>query len=42
MFGRIIVIVFALLLAIVAAGITLAIGIVAPDWAASMPTPLNA
>ena len=33
MFGRIMVLVFALLLAIVAAGITLAIGIVVPDWA---------
>ena len=32
-FGRIIVIVFALILAIMAAGITLAIAIVAPDWA---------
>ena len=33
LFGRIIVIVFALILAIIAAGITLAIAIVAPDWA---------
>lgn len=33
LFGRIIVIVFALILAIMAAGITLAIAIVAPDWA---------
>lgn len=33
LFGRIIVIFFALFLAIIAAGITLAIGIVAPDWA---------
>jgi hypothetical protein len=32
LFGRIIVIFFALFLAIIAAGITLAIGIVAPDW----------
>ena len=31
--GRIIVIIFALFVAIMAAGITLAIGIVAPDWA---------
>ncbi|HEY7228772.1 MAG TPA: hypothetical protein VH558_00205 [Pseudolabrys sp.] len=31
--GRIIVIIFALLLAIMVAGITIAIGIVAPDWA---------
>jgi len=30
--GRIIVILFALLLAIIAAGITLSIGIIAPDW----------
>jgi phosphotransferase system glucose/maltose/N-acetylglucosamine-specific IIC component len=33
LFGRIIVIFFALIVAIVAAGIVLAIGIVAPDWA---------
>ena len=33
LFGRIIVIVFALIVASIAAGITLAIGIVAPDWA---------
>lgn len=33
LFGRIIVIFFALIAAIVAAGIVLAIGIVAPDWA---------
>ena len=33
LFGRIIVIVFALIVASMAAGITLAIGIVAPDWA---------
>jgi len=33
LFGRIIMILFALILAIVAAGITLAIGIIAPDWA---------
>jgi len=33
LFGRIIVIFFALILAIIAAGIALAIGIVAPDWA---------
>ena len=33
LFGRIIVIVFALVVASMAAGITLAIGIVAPDWA---------
>jgi hypothetical protein len=32
LFGRIIVIFFALFLAIIAAGITLAIGIIAPDW----------
>ena len=41
MFGRIIVIVFALLLAIVAAGITLAIGIVAPDWAGVDADPIE-
>ncbi|HEY6381549.1 MAG TPA: hypothetical protein VIY07_07055 [Pseudolabrys sp.] len=33
LFGRIIVILVALILAIMAAGITLAIGIIAPDWA---------
>jgi len=33
LFGRILVIFFALIVAIVAAGIVLAIGIVAPDWA---------
>jgi hypothetical protein len=33
LFGRIIVIFFALFFAIIAAGITLAVGIVAPDWA---------
>jgi len=33
LFGRIIVIIVALILAIIAAGITLAIGIIAPDWA---------
>jgi len=33
LFGRIIMILCALILAIMAAGITLAIGIVAPDWA---------
>jgi hypothetical protein len=33
LFGRIIVILVALVLAIMAAGITLAIGIIAPDWA---------
>ena len=32
-FGRIIVIFFALIVAIVAAGVALAIGVVAPDWA---------
>jgi phosphotransferase system glucose/maltose/N-acetylglucosamine-specific IIC component len=32
LFGRIIVIFFALMVAIIAAGIALAIGIVAPDW----------
>src|SRR5215471_1550467 len=41
MFGRIIVIVFALLLAIVAAGITLAVGIVAPDWAGVDADPIE-
>ena len=41
MFGRIIVILFALLLAIVAAGITLAIGIVAPDWAGVDADPIE-
>ena len=33
LFGRIIMILVALILAIMAAGITLAIGIIAPDWA---------
>ena len=33
LFGRIIVILVALILSIMAAGITLAIGIIAPDWA---------
>ena len=33
LFGRLIVIFFALFFAIIAAGITLAVGIVAPDWA---------
>jgi len=33
LFGRIIVILLALILAIMAAGITLAIGIITPDWA---------
>jgi hypothetical protein len=33
LFGRIIVIFFALIVAIVAAGVVLAVGIVAPDWA---------
>lgn len=33
LFGRIIVIIFGLIAAIIVAGITLAIGIVAPDWA---------
>ena len=33
LFGRIIVIFFALILSFVAAGVVLAIGIVAPDWA---------
>ena len=33
LFGRIIVILVALILAMMAAGITLAIGIIAPDWA---------
>ena len=41
MFGRIIVIIFALLLAIVAAGITLAVGIVAPDWAGADADPVE-
>ena len=41
MFGRIIVIFFALLLAIVAAGITLAVGIIAPDWAGADADPLE-
>ena len=33
LFGRIIVIIFGLLVAVIVAGIALAIGIVAPDWA---------
>jgi hypothetical protein len=41
MFGRIIVIIFALLLAIVAAGITLAVGIVAPDWTGADADPVE-
>jgi hypothetical protein len=39
--GRITVIVFALIVAIMAAGITLAIGIVAPDWAGIDADPLE-
>jgi hypothetical protein len=39
--GRIIVIVFALIVAIMAAGITLAIGIIAPDWAGIDADPLE-
>jgi phosphotransferase system glucose/maltose/N-acetylglucosamine-specific IIC component len=41
LFGRIIVIFFALLVAIVAAGIVLAIGIVAPDWGVGDSDPVE-
>ena len=41
LFGRILVIIFGLLVAIVVAGITLAIGIVAPDWAGADSDPLE-
>ncbi|MGA8970288.1 MAG: hypothetical protein WB499_13820 [Pseudolabrys sp.] len=41
LFGRIIVILFALMVAIVAAGIALAIGIVAPDWAGADSDPFE-
>jgi phosphotransferase system glucose/maltose/N-acetylglucosamine-specific IIC component len=41
LFGRIIVIFFALMVAIVAAGIALAIGIVAPDWAGADSDPFE-
>ena len=39
--GRIIVIIFALLVAIVAAGITLAIGILLPEWQAMDSDPVE-
>jgi hypothetical protein len=39
--GRIIVIIFALVVASVAAGVALAIGIVAPDWAAMDSDPIE-
>ena len=39
--GRIIVIIFALIVAIMAAGITLAIGIIAPDWAGADADPFE-
>jgi hypothetical protein len=41
LFGRIIVIIFGLLAAILVAGITLAIGIVAPDWASADSDPFE-
>jgi hypothetical protein len=41
LFGRIIVIIFGLLVAILVAGMTLAIGIVAPDWAGADSDPLE-
>ena len=41
LFGRIIVIIFGLLLAILVAGITLAIGIVLPEWAAMDSDPIE-
>ena len=41
LFGRIIVIVFGLLVAIIVAGITLAIGIVLPEWAAIDSDPIE-
>jgi len=39
--GRILVIIFGLLIAIIVAGITLAIGIVAPDWAGADSDPFE-
>ena len=39
--GRIIVIIFGLLVAILVAGITLAVGIVAPDWAGADSDPFE-
>jgi hypothetical protein len=39
--GRIIVIIFALIVAIMAAGVTLAIGIIAPDWAGADADPFE-
>ena len=41
LFGRILVIIFGLLIAIIVAGITLAIGIVAPDWAGADSDPFE-
>ena len=41
LFGRIIVMVFGLLVAIIVAGITLAIGIVAPDWVGADSDPFE-
>jgi hypothetical protein len=41
LFGRIIAIIFGLLIAIVVAGVTLAIGIVAPDWAGADSDPFE-
>ena len=41
LFGRIIVIIFALLVAVIVAGITLAIGIVLPEWATMDSDPVE-
>jgi hypothetical protein len=41
LFGRIIVVIFGLLVAIIVAGIALAIGIVAPDWAGADSDPFE-
>jgi hypothetical protein len=41
LFGRFIVIIFGLLVAIIVAGITLALGIVLPDWAAMDSDPVE-
>src|SRR5215470_102032 len=41
LFGRILVIIFGLIIAIIVAGITLAIGIVLPEWAAMDSDPIE-
>jgi hypothetical protein len=41
LFGRIIVIIFGLLIAVIVAGITLALGIVLPEWAAMDSDPVE-